>query len=78
MSRARHPKKEIEEALVNAESAGWTVTPTKSGHRWGVIRCAKAGRLGCQHSVWSTPRNPQNHAQHLLRMVHKCPHSSKP
>ena len=78
MSRMKHPKREIEEALVYAEAVGWTVTTTKYGHRWGVIRCAESSRSGCQYSVWSTPRNPQNHARHLLRMVRKCPHKSIP
>ena len=74
MARARHPKKDVEAALADAEEAGWTVTPTSSGHRWGVLRCGEASRLGCQVSVWSTPRNPGNHAKQIRRALDRCPH----
>jgi len=47
VSRARHPKKEVEAALRDAEEAGWTVAATRSGHRWGVIRCGEFSRAGC-------------------------------
>ena len=59
MARAKHPKKEVETALRDAESAGWTVTPTQSGHRWGVMRCGMEGPSGCQISIWSTPATPE-------------------
>ena len=49
--RDKHPKKEIVGALRNAERAGWTVTPTSSGHRWGVMRSGEASRSGCQVSI---------------------------
>jgi hypothetical protein len=32
--RKRHPKAEVEEALVFAELNGWTVRDTTSGHKW--------------------------------------------
>ena len=75
MPRAKHPKKEVESALSDAESAGWTVTPTQSGHRWGVIRCGVEGPSGCQISIWSTPRNTGNHAKQLRRFIARCPHT---
>jgi hypothetical protein len=75
--RARHPKKEVEEALNEAEKAGWIVLPTSSGHRWGVLRCGEASRSGCQISIWSTPRNAGNHARQLLQAVGRCPHHWK-
>ena len=74
MARARHPKKDIEDALREAESAGWTVSNSPSGHRWGLLRCGEPSRGGCQVSVWSTPRNATNHANHLRRFVKRCPH----
>ena len=74
MARARHPKKDVEAALVELEEAGWTVTPTSSGHRWGVARCGEASRSGCQVSIWSTPRSPGNHARQLRRTLERCPH----
>ena len=30
---------------------------------------------GCQFSVWSTPRNPQNHADLIRGQVDACPHA---
>ena len=74
MARARHPKKDVETALAQAEAAGWCVTPTSSGHRWGVMRCRKGDRSGCQVSIWSTPRNTVAHAEQLRRRVGNCPH----
>ena len=70
---ARHPNKEIQAALRFAKSKGWTVIQSARGHCWGIIRCAH-GRGGCQKSVWSTPRNPQNHAKSIRRFVNHCPH----
>lgn len=70
MARTRHSKKDIEKALKAVEAAGWTVTPTASGHRWGVAACGR----GCTISIWSTPRSPQNHAKRLTRAVANCEH----
>lgn len=70
MPRARHPKKDVEAALQFAEANGWTVTPTTRGHRWGKAECAN----GCSVSIWSTPKNAQNHAKHIQRAVARCPH----
>ncbi|MCY3860608.1 MAG: hypothetical protein OXG34_06285 [bacterium] len=75
MARSRHPNKEVEAVLVEAEKAGWTVVDTSSGHRWGVMRCVEASRSGCQVSIWSTPKNPGNFARHLRREVGRCGHS---
>lgn len=72
--RSRHPRKEGAAALRETEDAGWRVTPTASGHRWGVLRCPEASREGCQASVWSTPRSPGTHAKQLRRVVTRCPH----
>ena len=72
--RAKHPKKDVESALVDAETAGWTVIATASGHRWGVMRCGEASRAGCQTSVWSTPRNAGLHARQIRRFIRRCPH----
>ncbi len=61
--RARHPKKDVEKALVDATEVGWTVIATVSGHRWGVLRCGEASRAGCQVSIWSTPPNSGNQSR---------------
>lgn len=64
VSRGRHPKKEIADALRNAERAGLRVTEVHRGHRWGEVRCD-----ACQESrgVWATPRDPATHAKQIDR-----------
>lgn len=71
--RIRHPKKEVEQALRYGEENQWTVEQTASGHSWGVARCEK----GCKVAVWSTPKNPGNHAKGIRRAVDKCPHQKR-
>ena len=66
--------KDVEDALRDVEAAGWVVTTTTSGHRWGVMRCGEASRSGCQMSIWSTPRNAGIHARQLRRFIERCPH----
>ena len=70
---SRHPKKEIHRALEYAASKGWIVLESKKGHCWGIIRCP-FGHGGCQKSIWSTPRSPQDHAKDIVRFVDKCVH----
>jgi hypothetical protein len=72
--QGKHSKKEVEEALRYAEENGWTIKQTRSGHRWGVAQCGH----GCQVSIWSTPKNPGNHAKHIRRGVDRCPHQRQP
>lgn len=76
MARKRHPKPEIEAALRHAERYGWRITIGGS-HAWGRMACPRADaecRCGefCLTSVWSTPRNPGNHARQLRRVVDNC------
>lgn len=70
---ADHPNKHIRAALNHAESEGWTIR--KSGpraHAWGVTYCGY-GHRQCRMSIWSTPRNPENHARAIRRKVARCP-----
>lgn len=46
-------------------------------HAWGKIYCPhndKKCRCGeyCISSIWSTPRNPANHAKQIRRVVDNC------
>ena len=82
MVRARHPKKEVEEALRHAESKGWRVEVGGS-HAWGKIYCpyndaeCRCGEF-CITSIWSTPRNPGNFARKVRRIVDNCvPHRER-
>jgi hypothetical protein len=73
-ARAKHPKKDVEAALQDAEDNGWTVVPKSSGHSWGTMHCP-GGRGGCRiQPIWSTPKNPGNFANKLRRAVTACPH----
>ena len=76
MVRARHPKKEIEAAIRHAEDNGWRVQ-IRGSHAWGKIYCpyndaeCRCGEF-CIASIWSTPKNPGNHARQLKRVVDNC------
>ncbi|MFL9868275.1 hypothetical protein PQR67_29195 [Paraburkholderia fungorum] len=77
MVRGVHSKKEVEAALAYAESHGWHVQGAGKGHAWGKMYCpyndaeCRCGEF-CISSVWSTPKNPGNHAKHLKRIVDNC------
>lgn len=77
-ARARHPKKDVEQALRFAEERGWVVRPTASGHRWGEMRCGQEGADACSVSIWSTPKSAGNHANRLRQRVRNCPHQEPP
>jgi hypothetical protein len=76
MSRRRHAKPAIEEALRFAEARGWRVEEGGS-HAWGQMYCPYNSRecrcgMHCISSIWSTPKNPGNHAKRLMRAVENC------
>jgi hypothetical protein len=75
----RHPHKDIENAVRQAEGQGW-VCDKASGHAWGILRCPRndggcRNGMYCQISVASTPGNPTNHARKIRRLVEKCVHN---
>ncbi len=76
MSRPPHAKKEIEDALRYLEAQGWRVKCGGS-HAWGKIYCpynnaqCRCGEF-CITCVWSTPKNPGNHARALRRVADNC------
>lgn len=76
MRRAKHPKKEVEQALQHAEHHGWRVEVGGS-HAWGRMYCphnlpiCRCGEF-CITSIWSTPKSSGNHARQLLRVVNNC------
>lgn len=74
--RKRHPHKEIEKVVQYAESLGWRFR-AGSGHAWAYLYCRQADRTGCKVGVWSTPKNPENHARQIRRQVDSCPHGLK-
>lgn len=76
MPRKRHSKKDIEEALVYAESHGWRIEPA-TGHAWGRLYCpynsadCRCGEY-CVISIWSTPKSASNHARQIRRVIDRC------
>jgi len=78
MAKHLHPNKEIREALEYAESQGWQIKKSNShAHAWGTILCPykdKNCRCGefCITSIWSTPKNTNNHAKQIRRIVDNC------
>ena len=75
-ARSRHPKKDVEHALRDVESDGWTVAPTRSGHRWGVMRCGAAGDTSeCRASIWSTTSEPRRSRQATEALYRAVPSS---
>jgi hypothetical protein len=74
MARPRHPNKEVEAAVADAEARGWTVRML--GH-WGRLFCPRAGRDGCQVGVNGTPRDADVHARQIRRAVDRCPHTTE-
>lgn len=76
MSRPKHPKKEVELAIRHAEAQGWRIE-VRGSHAWGKMYCPnkpEACRCGEYRitSIWSTPKNPGNHARMLKRVVNHC------
>lgn len=77
-----HPKKYIEAALRYAENQGWRVE-TGGSPAWGKMHCpcnddgCRCGEF-CLACIWSTPKNPGNHAlarQNMHKLMHKHHHS---
>lgn len=64
MERSRHPKKEVEKALSRAEEKELKVEQNRNrGHKWGDVACQDTSHA--KKSVWSTPKNPGNHAKDI-------------
>jgi len=78
-----HPKADVEEALRHAEKKGWKIEVSRShSHAWGKIYCpynSQECRCGdyCITSIWSTPKNPKNHARQIYKVVDNCIYCGK-
>ena len=78
MNSKQHPQQEIQAAIDYARDKGWRIKPAKpSSHAWGRMYCpdndrnCRCGEF-CISSIWSTPRNPRNHALQIRRVVDGC------
>lgn len=81
MARKKHPRKEIELALVYAESHGWRLE-VGGGHARGKMYCpandqeCRCGEF-CIVSIWATPKSAGNHARQIKRVVDNCKSNTK-
>lgn len=64
VSRGRHPRKPIADALSAVARDGLTVEEIHRGHRWGALVCTTCGD---DLPLWSTPRVPENLARQIRR-----------
>ena len=72
-ARSRHPSKPIEQAIAIAESLGWRVEKSNGrAHSWGRLLCPNADESGCIVFVYTTPRDEDNHARKIRKLVEKC------
>jgi len=72
---AQHPNKHIRTAVKYAESKDWRIVKASGqAHIWGKLYCPSGQRGGCIIRVYSTPRNPENHARHIHEEVDDCLH----
>jgi len=73
MSKWSHCKKQVREALDDADKAGFDVEDTSArGHSWGFVGCRVCGH---KFPVWSTPRNADNHANQIRRFMRNHHHT---
>lgn len=75
MTRKKHSKQEVEEALQYAEANGWRVEDERA--HWGVMYCpTNNGFCGCgewcKTSISGTPRNAGTHAKQIRKVVDRC------
>jgi hypothetical protein len=72
MTRWSHSKKQIRDALDEADAAGFDVEDTSDlGHSWGHTLCTVDKQ---RMQVWSTPKNADNHAKQIRRFISRHSH----
>lgn len=65
VSKGRHPKKSIADAL-DRVGPGFEVEEIHKGHRWGVLRCT---RCDATVQLWSSPKVPEDNADRIRKFV---------
>jgi hypothetical protein len=66
VSKGRHPKHDVANALARAIAAGLSVYEIQHGHRWGDLICEECP---ARFTINSTPKNAANHAKQIERFV---------
>ncbi|KMJ45523.1 hypothetical protein ABLB69_09785 [Xenorhabdus khoisanae] len=67
----KHPNQFIQAAIDYALYKGWKFRPSY-GHAFGRLYCGTPNHPEHMMSIWSTPRNPENHAKQIIRKVDTC------
>jgi hypothetical protein len=71
--RARHPRKQVEAALRQAEMRGFRVETNRA--HWGIVYCPGNRTGKCPPlSVNGSPRSADNEAKRINRYVDNCDH----
>jgi hypothetical protein len=68
VSRGRHPKKAIADALDKLNDDQFDVHEIHRGHRWGEVVCNGCGE---KRGIWSTPRDQDRHASDIDRFARR-------
>ncbi|MDR1266289.1 MAG: hypothetical protein LBK42_12235 [Propionibacteriaceae bacterium] len=68
VSKGRHPKKPIADALGHLDQARFEVEEVHKGHRWGKVTCRACGE---NVPVYSTPRSPEDNAEAIGRFARR-------
>ncbi len=77
----KHQHKKIREVLEYAQEQGWSIQDG-SGRSWGKVLCpyndnnCRKGEY-CLRNVYTTPKNPENKARELKRIIRNCIHSER-
>lgn len=73
--RPRHQNRHIEDVLQYAEGLGWIVEKSNArAHAWGKLYCPHHVQGSCHPTVNGTPRNPEQFARYLRKVIDSCPH----
>ncbi len=74
----KHQHKKITEVLEYAQEQGWSIQESR-GRSWGKVSCPYNDnkcrkRKYCLKNVYTTPKNPENKARELKRIIQNCIH----
>lgn len=76
MAHPKHPIKEINKVLDEADALGWRITLAKgsSSHAWGTMLCPRTERDGCRATIYGSPKHVSRHAKRLRSVLRQCSH----
>lgn len=66
VSKGRHPKNAINQALDALDGERFDVNEIHKGHRWGAVVCRACGE---NVAIMSTPKVPEHNARAIQRFA---------